>query len=115
MLRGTTGDDFNLPIEQDGAGNWVLFDGVRHIYEWTIAYGTYLTLQQTRWFVVLLRRRDKTAARVVARVFFEDSLPACGVELRDALEKSIMNRSVAMKIKRGVSHDVVRNRGFALF
>ncbi|KZP01868.1 hypothetical protein CALVIDRAFT_532611 [Calocera viscosa TUFC12733] len=116
MLRRTPAEDFTLPVEQDGTGNWVLFDNYADVHQWTLAFGTYRTLEQTRWFVVLMHHdREYDGCRVVGRVFFEDSLPACGVELRHALEKSIMNRGVAMEIKRGVLHDVAGNQSFSFF
>jgi hypothetical protein len=114
-LRGTIPEDFVLPFHQDNTGNWTLYDNYSEIHEWTLAYGTYRTLEQTRWFVVLMHHRGHEPCRVVGRLFFEDSLPICGVELKSALEASVRHGGLAMEVKRGVLQEMTAQPQFQLF
>jgi len=115
MLRRTPAEDFVLPVEQDQNGNWVLYDNYAEVHNWTLAFGTYRTLEQTRWFLVLMHNRGNDASRVVGRLFFEDSLPASGVQLRNTIEESIRHRGMAIEIKRGVLQEISRTKPYDFF
>ncbi|KZT59849.1 hypothetical protein CALCODRAFT_493100 [Calocera cornea HHB12733] len=94
-------------------GFYTLERDVETFEDWTIAYGTLGTTQQTRWYVVLIRNQWPNGPRVAARVMFENNdIPYSGDELRRAMLMSIRNAGQAIQLRTVITVTPAPTHGF---